>query len=63
MAGKNPFSMFSGITRQSALQSDRFNKAVIFPVPADDAKITHGVIVFMPWVKTERCLYMILGSH
>jgi len=45
---KNPFSMFSGITRQSVLQSDRFNKAVVFPVPADDAKITHGVIVFMP---------------
>ncbi|HYE83239.1 MAG TPA: hypothetical protein VEG39_13870 [Clostridia bacterium] len=44
----NPFSMFSGIVRQSALQSDSFNKAVIFPVPADDAKITHGVIVFMP---------------
>lgn len=45
---KNPFSMFSGITWQSTLQSARFNKAVIFPVPADDAKITHGVIVFMP---------------
>jgi len=40
--------MFSGITWQSAPQPDRFNKAVIFPVPADDAKITHGVIVFMP---------------
>ena len=45
---KNPFSMFSGITRQSELQSDHFNKAVVFPVPADDAKITHGVIMFMP---------------
>ena len=45
---KNPFSMFSGITRQSAPESDRFNKAVIFPVTADDAKITHGVIVLMP---------------
>lgn len=29
---KNPFSMFSGITQQSAPQPDRFNKAVIFPV-------------------------------
>jgi AraC family transcriptional regulator len=45
---RNPFSMFSGITRQSAPQSDRFNKAVIFPVSADDVEITHGVIVFMP---------------
>ena len=45
---KNPFSMFSAITQQSVLQSGRFNKAVIFPVPDDDAGITHGVIVFMP---------------
>lgn len=45
---KNPFSMFSGITQQRAAEPDRFNKAVIFPVPADDAEITHGVIVFMP---------------
>ena len=44
---KNPFSMFSGIAQQSAPQHDRFHKAVIFPVPADDAEITHGVIVFM----------------
>lgn len=44
---KNPFSMFSGITRQSAPPPDCFNKAIIFPVPADDAEITHGVIVFM----------------
>ena len=45
---KNPFSMFSGITQQNAAEPDRFNRVVIFPVPADDAKITHGVIVFMP---------------
>lgn len=45
---KNPFSMFSGITRQSVPQPDCFNKAIIFPVPADDAEITHGVIMFMP---------------
>jgi len=45
---KNPFSMFSGITQQRAAEPDRFNRSVIFPVPADDAKITHGVIVFMP---------------
>lgn len=44
---KSPFSIFSGITQQSAPQLDRFSKAVIFPVPADDAEITHGVIVFM----------------
>ena len=44
---KNPFSMFSGITQQSASEPDRFNRVVIFPVPADDAEITHGVIVFM----------------
>ncbi len=45
---KNPFSMFSGITQQRAAEPDRFNRVVIFPVPADDAEITHGVIVFMP---------------
>ncbi len=45
---KNPFSMFSGITRVSLSQPERFDKAVIFPVSADDAKITHGVIMFMP---------------
>jgi len=45
---KNPFAMFSGITQQRASGPDRFNRAVIFPVPADDAEITHGVIVFMP---------------
>ena len=44
----NPFSMFSGITRQNAPQSERFNKVVIFPVSNDDVKITHGVIAFMP---------------
>jgi len=45
---RNPFSMFSGITRQNAPQSERFNKVVIFPVSNDDVKITHGVIAFMP---------------
>jgi hypothetical protein len=45
---KNPFSMFSEITQQSAAEPGRFSRAVIFPVTADDAKITHGVIVFMP---------------
>lgn len=45
---KNPFSMFSGIMQQSAAEPDRFNRVVIFPVTAADAKITHGVIVFMP---------------
>ena len=43
-----PFSMFSGIARQSAPQPGRFHKTVIFPVAADDAKVTHGVIMFMP---------------
>lgn len=45
---KNPFSMFQGITRENAPQSARFSKAVVFPVPADDAEINHGVIVFLP---------------
>jgi len=45
---KNPFAMFSGITKQSATQPDRFHKAVIFPLSADNKRITHGVIVFMP---------------
>ncbi|HHW47000.1 MAG TPA: hypothetical protein GXX14_00070 [Clostridiaceae bacterium] len=45
---KSPFSMFSGITQLNSLQPRRFSKAVIFPVPADNVEITHGVIVFMP---------------
>ncbi|MGE5614869.1 MAG: hypothetical protein ACM3XR_10745 [Bacillota bacterium] len=45
---KDPFSMFLGIAAQSAPQPDRFNKAIIFPVPAVDDKIAYGVIVFMP---------------
>lgn len=44
---KNAFSMFSAVTQEGASQLDRFNKVIIFPVPGDDAKITHGVIVFM----------------
>ena len=44
---KNPFSMFSENTGQSAQQTGRFNRAVVFPVPANDAEITHGVIMFM----------------
>lgn len=44
---KNPFSMFSGIKRQDAPQLNHFSKVIIFPVPTDDAEITHGVIVFM----------------
>ena len=44
---KDPFSMFSGINRQVVSQPNHFGKVVIFPVPDDDAKITHGVIVFM----------------
>jgi hypothetical protein len=45
---KNPFYMFSGITPQSRLQSDRFHRVVVFPVPDDDGKITHGGIMFLP---------------
>jgi hypothetical protein len=45
---KNPFSMFSGIKQPDAPQTGSFNKAVIFPVPAENTKIIHGVIVFMP---------------
>lgn len=44
---KNPFSMFSGI-KESEIQPDRFHKAVIFPVPADNEGIIYGVILFMP---------------
>jgi hypothetical protein len=40
--------MFSGNVQKSIPQPDRFHKAIIFPVPADDAEITHGVIVFIP---------------
>ncbi|MGI6490933.1 MAG: hypothetical protein ACOX0T_00720 [Pelotomaculum sp.] len=45
---KHPFFMFSGIAPSSEPQLDCFHKAVIFPVSADNAKVTHGVIVFMP---------------
>lgn len=45
---KNPFSIFSGITKLNKEDFDHFNRVIIFPVTTDDAKITHGVIVFMP---------------
>ncbi|MDD4089845.1 MAG: hypothetical protein PHP29_09170 [Tissierellia bacterium] len=45
---KKPFSMFSGISKQDTLHPERFKRVVVFPVPADDDEITHGVIVFMP---------------
>lgn|GEM_PF-287303 len=45
---KNPFSMFSGVSKKSIPHPDGFKRAVVFPVPADNAKVTHGVIVFMP---------------
>jgi len=44
----NPLSMFSEFTGKGVSQPDRFQKAVIFPVSAAEAKITHGIIVFMP---------------
>lgn len=44
---KNPFSMFAGISQHNATKLDRFHEATIFPVPADNTEITHGVIVFM----------------
>jgi hypothetical protein len=37
-----------GITAEDVPQSRRFDKAVVFPVPSDNNKNTHGVIVFMP---------------
>jgi len=45
---KNPFSMFSEITWQNGIKSGSFKRAIVFPVQADEGKITHGVIVFMP---------------
>jgi hypothetical protein len=45
---KKPFVMFAGVTQKGTSQPGRFRKAVVFPVLADDAAITHGVIVFMP---------------
>jgi hypothetical protein len=43
-----PFSMLSGIKQQSAAETDRFKRVVIFPVPADDDTISYGVIDFLP---------------
>jgi len=45
---RNPFSMFSGITQQNMPEPDRFTRIVIFPVPANDDTISHGVILFLP---------------
>ncbi|MDD4160465.1 MAG: hypothetical protein PHO18_05910 [Synergistaceae bacterium] len=44
---KNAFSMFSAVTQQSTSQLDHLSKILVFPVPGDDAEITHGVIAFM----------------
>jgi hypothetical protein len=43
---KKPFSMFMGIEQQNNIRG--FVKVAIFPVLADNARVTHGVIVFMP---------------
>ena len=45
---KSPFSMFSGIKLKNEIKTKVFKKAVVFPVLADDKKITHGVIVYIP---------------
>lgn len=45
---KDAFSMFSGIPKQSYPPPDRYREVLIFPVPAENKTITHGVIVFMP---------------
>ena len=42
---QNPFTIFSGI-KESEPQSDRFSKAVIFPVPADNAGTIYGNSVY-----------------
>ncbi|MFA5749234.1 MAG: hypothetical protein WC927_03945 [Bacilli bacterium] len=44
---KNPFSMFSGITKKSNTDVSHFNRVLIFPVPEKDDSITHGVLMFM----------------
>lgn len=45
---KNPFDMFEGLVRQSTPQPGRFKNAAVFPIPAENTEITHGVIAFIP---------------
>jgi PAS domain-containing protein len=45
---RQPFGMFSGIHANHDMQPGCYSKAVIFPVPGNDGKIGHAVIVFMP---------------
>lgn len=45
---KSPFSMFQGIKLKKGIETNIFKKAIVFPVLADDNKITHGVVVFLP---------------
>ena len=44
---RNAFSMFSGVAQQGVSQLDHLSKILVFPVPGDGDKITHGVLVFM----------------
>lgn len=45
---RQPFDMFSDIPANHDMQPGCYSKAVIFPVPGNDGKIGHAVIVFMP---------------
>lgn len=43
---KNPLIGFQGFKQKTELPSKGFRKAIIFPIPAEDGLIMHGVAVF-----------------
>lgn len=43
---KDPLSLFTGTSMEDGSPIKNYEKAIIFPVLADDGKVTHGVVVF-----------------
>ncbi|MDD4493221.1 MAG: hypothetical protein PHV32_02545 [Eubacteriales bacterium] len=44
---KSPFAMFSGIEERKIVLPDCIYRVEVSPVPAEDKKVTHGVIMYM----------------
>lgn len=45
---EDPFLMFTEHKQQVIPEERQFTKAVLFPIPGKDYKITHGVLLFLP---------------
>lgn len=53
-AVKTPFSMFSGFEQKEVLPKDCVWRVEVSPVPAENKKITHGIIVILQMKQYDR---------